>query len=241
MEICFLAEGRQIYRVNDQTYTLGGGDVFLTFPDEVHDTGSFPEGKGILYWLILKIPDKGEGFIIQNPDLAESWWEALTSIESRYFKGSNNMQNYLDKVIASCEAEHKKINKIVTATYLSVFLLELLECAGKKEKREVSLDIRRAIVHINNHLENQINIENLADIAGLSADWFKEKFRKEMGLSPADFINRCKVEYSKELLNDQNKSVTDVAFQLGFSSSQYFATVFKRYTGQTPTAFRDRE
>lgn len=129
MEICYLAEGKQIYQVKDEQYTLVGGDVLLTFPGEIHGTGSFPEEKGILYWLILKVPQKGEGFLATGPEAAQTWLNALTSINHRFFQGSSNLRYYLDKAIAYCEDKQKKISEIGAATYLSVFLIELLECA----------------------------------------------------------------------------------------------------------------
>jgi AraC-like DNA-binding protein len=58
-----------------------------------------------------------------------------------------------------------------------------------------------------------------------------------MGIAPHEFILRCKVETAKKFLRDQNRNVTDTAMELGFSSSQYFATVFKRFTQQTPLEF----
>ena len=52
IEICFLVKGRQTYRVGGNFYSLSGGDVFVTFPNEGHSTGGMPEEKGILYWMV---------------------------------------------------------------------------------------------------------------------------------------------------------------------------------------------
>ena len=53
LEICYLARGRQLYRVGRRDFVLTGGDVFVTFPGEVHSTGEAPEEKGTLYWVQL--------------------------------------------------------------------------------------------------------------------------------------------------------------------------------------------
>ena len=52
-------------------------------------------------------------------------------------------------------------------------------------------------------------------------------------------MTRKEIERAQALLLGGDHTVTNVAFGLGFSTTQYFATVFKRYTGQTPTGFRD--
>jgi AraC-like DNA-binding protein len=57
----------------------------------------------------------------------------------------------------------------------------------------------------------------------------------------ADYTTRCRVEQAAKLLHETKRSVTDIAMDLGFSSSQYFATVFKPYTRCSPrTARRSR-
>ncbi|MDR2706098.1 MAG: AraC family ligand binding domain-containing protein, partial [Planctomycetaceae bacterium] len=63
MEICYLAEGRQFYRVADKDYFLSGGDVLINYPHERHGTGLFREGKGNLYWLILQPPSSQSEFL----------------------------------------------------------------------------------------------------------------------------------------------------------------------------------
>ncbi|MNL10142.1 DNA-binding transcriptional activator FeaR [compost metagenome] len=60
-------------------------------------------------------------------------------------------------------------------------------------------------------------------------------------MPPVDFILRSKVEEGKKLLQlPDGESVTAIAFKLNFSSSQYFATVFKKYTGISPAEFKQR-
>ena len=60
LEICYLARGQQTYLVNQTRFDLTGGDVFLTFPNEPHGTGTAPESKGVLYWCLLRLPEKNE-------------------------------------------------------------------------------------------------------------------------------------------------------------------------------------
>lgn len=60
-----------------------------------------------------------------------------------------------------------------------------------------------------------------------------------MGITPREYINSLKVEYAKNMLLDENYNITDVAFDLNFSSSNYFSSVFKQFTGFTPSQYRD--
>ena len=56
--------------------------------------------------------------------------------------------------------------------------------------------------------------------------------------SPMEFLAMKRIEKAKELLRDTDLRVTDIAYHCGFQSSQYFSTVFRRYTSRTPAEFR---
>jgi AraC-like DNA-binding protein len=94
------------------------------------------------------------------------------------------------------------------------------------------------VERIKSHPEEDNLLTQLAEEAGLSLSRFKASFKEQVGLAPHEFILRCKVDAAKRLLLDERRSVTATAMDLGFSSSQYFATVFKRFTFQTPLEFR---
>jgi AraC-like DNA-binding protein len=64
------------------------------------------------------------------------------------------------------------------------------------------------------------------------------RFTAETGVSPGQFLVRTRIEASKRRLAEAAEPIMQIAMSLGFSSSQYFATVFKRITGATPRAYR---
>ena len=76
----------------------------------------------------------------------------------------------------------------------------------------------------------------LADRYGLSLPRFKAKFRQQMGMPPGEYIMRERIRTAEEMLR-QGMGITDVAYSLNFSSSQYFSTCFRRFYGMTPGAF----
>jgi len=95
--------------------------------------------------------------------------------------------------------------------------------------------------HIDTRLEERITLVELATLLDVSVSRFKFRFKKEMGVPPAEYIQRRRIEEARRRLKETKFSITQIAFDLGFSSSQYFATVFKRYTGSAPHNIRQRE
>jgi YesN/AraC family two-component response regulator len=69
---------------------------------------------------------------------------------------------------------------------------------------------------------------------------FKSRSKAEVGVPLADYVARERVERAKEVRRSGQESVAAIARAFGYANPQYFATVFKRYTGLTPTQFRER-
>jgi AraC-like DNA-binding protein len=83
-----------------------------------------------------------------------------------------------------------------------------------------------------------VSISGLGQFLGYSRSRTFELFKAQTALTLKDYLQRLRVQKAEELLRQTRKSITDVALSVSFNSSQYFSTVFRRYTGQTPAAFR---
>jgi AraC-like DNA-binding protein len=92
--------------------------------------------------------------------------------------------------------------------------------------------------YLRQHLGEPIRMSEVARQLGLSRARLYELFKRGSGQTPNDFLLRARVEKARELLGDTRQSLTDIALAAGFGSSQYFSTVFRKYTGQTPGDYR---
>jgi AraC-like DNA-binding protein len=111
--------------------------------------------------------------------------------------------------------------------------------------RNAALDVQasrfdKVLTYIQAHLADPeaMAVDKLAQVAGLSTSRFKTRFRKEQGVPPAEYVLRTRIGEARQRLAKPDATVTEVALSLGFSSSQYFASSFKRLTNATPSAFR---
>jgi AraC family transcriptional regulator len=99
---------------------------------------------------------------------------------------------------------------------------------------------RAAIEFINDSLDQNISLEDLANLVRLSPNHFCQAFARSMGMPPHQYQRRQRVERAKLLLADTDRSVTEVAMAVGYSAPSNFATAFRRVTGLTPRDFRRR-
>ena len=84
------------------------------------------------------------------------------------------------------------------------------------------------------------SVKYFADKCCLSSNYFGDLVKKETGKTPLEFIQHKIIGIAKEELHSTDVTITEVAYRLGFQSSQHFNRYFKRNTGMTPTEFRKR-
>ena len=87
-------------------------------------------------------------------------------------------------------------------------------------------------------LSHQWTVEEMAALVGLGTTLFNDKVKSYSGFSPVSYLINIRISESMKLLKDPDISLTDIALDNGFYSSQHFSTTFKKLTGYTPSQFR---
>jgi AraC-like DNA-binding protein len=85
---------------------------------------------------------------------------------------------------------------------------------------------------------DSILLAELAAEVGLSATYLTELYTRQVGVSPARYQANLRIGRAEMLLTETDRSITTIAGELGFSSPQHFATVFRRHTGRSPRELR---
>ena len=88
------------------------------------------------------------------------------------------------------------------------------------------------------NLSHHLTVTAVARHLGVSRATLTQAFRNGAGISPGDYLRRARCNQAMEWLAGRRRSISEIAFQLAFPSAQYFATVFRRYTGMTPGQYR---
>ena len=94
---------------------------------------------------------------------------------------------------------------------------------------------------VNTRMRNpNLNIDVIAAQFGMGRTNFYRKVRELMGMSPNDYLRKCRMERAAELLRTTVLPVADVCAQVGMPDAQYFSRVFKGYFGMPPSAYREQ-
>jgi AraC-like DNA-binding protein len=236
LEISFLIRGFQFYRIGGKVYRVKGGDQYLALPDEVHDTAGEPEEKGVMYWLILEVVREAKEFLFLSEPAASRLIKALCQIPTRHFHAHVESRSVLEKAFAALARRAGFFDRIEVANHLTAYLLQTL-AASRAGAPKLSDLVQASLDFTAQHEKEWITVARLAEQASMSESHFKARFRSEVGLPPAEYMLRHKIDAAKARLGQKEASLTDIAYDLGFSSSQHFSTVFKRYTRITPSEY----
>ncbi|WP_420959968.1 helix-turn-helix domain-containing protein [Brucella sp. IR073] len=98
--------------------------------------------------------------------------------------------------------------------------------------------LRRAVAHMEAHLDQPFDLKQLAQAAGLSAFHFTRLFRQATGLSPSRYFIQQRILKAQQLLQETDASIIEIGMAVGYSSPSHFAQIFRRETGISPSAYR---
>ena len=105
---------------------------------------------------------------------------------------------------------------------------------------DVLVHLRRARDHVDRSFAEELGLDELAAVAGLSKFHFIRSFAAVYGLTPVAYVGERRVERAQDLLRTTNLTVTEVCHAVGYSSLGSFSSRFREITGETPSAFQAR-
>ncbi|RTE55410.1 AraC family transcriptional regulator [Arenibacter aquaticus] len=236
VELCFSMSGRQTYMVGERLFELKGNDIFIVGPDVLHSTGNYPEDKGELFWIQILV-DHGKGRLCNlEKEQSDFILNGLLEKSECIFAGAFQLKLILGKLALQLAKEPSVLSRLVVDQLITQLLLETLLLSKDSSPKAASTRLKTINDYIRQHLHRIIYVDELAGLVSMSTGYFKAWFKAESGMPPKEYVNRLKIEQAKlDLL--QRRTVTQVAFDLGFGSSQYFATTFKKFTGYTPRSY----
>jgi AraC-like DNA-binding protein len=234
LEIHYLERGDQVFQVGLKIYHLRGGDLFFTPPNEPHSSGGYPCGPGVLYCLMVRVPNRGQGLLGLSSQESRQLMDRFLQLSDCHFKAKRGIKPLFDRLFRLHDRPSTFLRQACMRAAVLQLLLTVLDSAESCSLSETSERIAAIVRLIRERPESRFRLGELAGKAHLSLPRFKGVFKAETGLSPWQFIIQTRIEAAQKRLRGEETPITDIAMDLGFPSSQYFATVFKRVTRMTP-------
>lgn len=100
--------------------------------------------------------------------------------------------------------------------------------------------IKQVQEFIDNNIQEKITIDELADLVSLGRRSFERRFKVATGNSVLEYINRIKIEFAKRSFEISRKNINEVMYDIGYTDTKAFRTIFKKITGLTPIEYRNK-
>lgn len=161
-----------------------------------------------------------------------------------HFSNDAEIAETINKVIRNCSSNDRAKN-IYTDLSLKELLIRLVQ---SQHLRRVEMDKNRhsnssrqhfLLEYIHGHLSDKLGVDTLSRKAHMSRNEFFKWFRRQFGISPLEYINRERIKMAKQLLSNHGTTVTETAYQCGFTDVNYFVRYFKKSEGITPGTFKE--
>lgn len=237
-EILYIAKGDQIVGASGRGYRLGGGDLFVTRPGEVHSTGIHPVNKGLFYWLqVAKI--KRQRFLGLKADEGDALVRSLNDLPSPALHGGLKFKARFESIITLAGEDPATMHSLRLRQIVIDLLLAVIDSDQIPVQRQFDRGIQACLSYIDCHLEEELSASELASSVNLSVSRLRAKWKQQIGMPLNDYILRCRIDAALRRIENGAANITALSYDLGFSSSQYFSTVFKKLTTSTPSAYVD--
>lgn len=158
-----------------------------------------------------------------------------------HFFNNEEIAQLTNKLITICTGTklHKDIYADLTLKELLVSIMQCQNLNHLHTGNDINNNPLAAIVgYIKNNIHEKFQIEQLSNKACMSKATFYRVFKKELGISPLEYIFTQKINKAKELLRNPMLKISTISDELGFSDANYFIRVFKKIEGITPNQYR---
>lgn len=249
MEITYIEKGMLEWMVEGIREKVEPGSVFFTLPWQVHGSLNPKEPDNTIWHILFHLEQEkpcARFNFPKNLGFSTAEMKTLSSVfssSSRHcFPATAAMRRLMPELIGELQSQHD-LREAQTQTLLRAVLVELKRIiTGEVVDTETNSCSEKKVQHLLSGLsagcDQPWTLTKMADRCGIHRTQLNTVFKKLTGSTPMEYLTRLRIERAKTLLRETDMSVTGIAFDCGFSSSQYFAKTFRHATGATPSEYR---
>jgi len=249
LEISYVKQGHGRYYIENKVYDIAPGDIVVINNIEPHYMEVLPpepmiqpvvmfdgrlisDGASPLFDKQYLVPffERGSNFsnkIDRHTAIGKKIFTLLTEIEDEYKNQAHGFQLMI------------KAKLLAIFTYLVRYYQDEAKSSltpAQKNKRLEQLQV--VFEYIGQNLDQSLLLEDLAALVYMTPSYFCTFFKRATGQTPIQYIHKVRVARAIDLLRTTDQGIYDIAIESGFANLANFNRIFKRVTGQTPSAVR---
>lgn len=253
LELVFMMNGAATWDYDGRLVHVPARHISFTWPWEWHRALDDYLPSSDIYWIVLPLANcpakptpkvRFHSLLGLSTDENQSLTRALFKTGNPVLKATGLACRFIPEAVVRLQASRGRLDFGSRALILAILAeLELsvqaapLKTEHKPEARE---RVEAFLARLQRECGEPWSLENMAGACGMGRTHFSRWLRELTGDTPAQHLNRLRVEHAKSLLETSGWSVTKIAHECGFCSSHYFATVFRNFTGLKPSSLTEK-
>lgn len=121
-------------------------------------------------------------------------------------------------------------------------LIQMLDTSPEPEENQEQISnsyFLKIMKYINTYYNENISLKDIAEVVNMNPNYISQVFKKSTGTTFSRYLTDLRINHAKKLLETTNTSINDISLQTGFNDYFYFLKTFKKYTGKTPSEYRE--
>ena len=248
LRLYYIMEGKFEWKIEGQHYSLYPNDLVIILPGQLLGGEKDFLDIGCVTWLHIHLQQ-----LALSGNMIPGKWSSLPERESRAigkifvlnnspvlskFKEAGVLFQHIQQELFTQEIGYStRVNQLIDEL---IILVARHLTRQNNSRRDFPQTFTKLEQTLRENLSHQWTVEEMAALVGLGTTAFSEKVKSYTGFSPLNYLINIRISEALKLLKRQDVNVTDIALDIGFYSSQHFATTFKKLTGYTPSEFRKK-
>ena len=234
-ELFYVVDGKGEFNIQGQRFPVKANDFVIINPQVEHTELSSPDEP--LEYIVLGI----NGLSFSNLTPVSEGGHPFSFFNLR--DEQKDILRYLNAMVQEATSQQMSY-ELVCHNLLEILLIKILRHqhfdleVGKQSK--ATKDISFIKHYLETYYHESIQLEDLASMTHLSRFYISHSFKKEIGMSPMEYLIDIRIKESKILLRTTNYSISQVADIVGFTTPTYFSKQFRKSTGISPTDYREQ-
>ncbi|MHA6482904.1 AraC family transcriptional regulator [Paenibacillus sp. strain BS8-2] len=253
VEICYVYSGTGYHTIGEQEYEVSKGDLFLINYDMTHAFYRDPGDQELVTYNILFKPGFLDESLLPFHDFSSltmsylfknQWDDDLVRSDLRLNAAE---QREFDQLITKMDNEYHQrqdgYNAIIRA-YMIELIVRIMRLfnqrgAGDVQQRKKASVIESAIQHLDKHYNEPVSLMDLARKSFVSKNYFCQLFKETTGQTVSQYTQQIRIDEACKQIVESNKTMNEIALDVGYTDYKAFYVTFKRLTGFSPNTYRN--
>ena len=245
IRLYYVVEGKFEWSIDHQQHLLYPGDAALILPGQQFGSHKGFLDIGTISWIHINIQKLESGEMVPGKWSSLSENEGLAigkilllnnSVAFAKLNEAGRILQYIQNELFNKEVGYAtRVNQLIDELFITLTRQLTKQSNPARDFPKTFMQLEQTL---RQNLSHQWTVEEMAAVVGMGTTLFNEKVKTYSGFSPINYLINIRISEAIKLLKKKDTSLTDIALDIGFYSSQHFSTTFKKLTGYTPSEFR---